>query len=227
MGWASPGLTHALRSPALGFRTSTPKEWCERATRATRTGLFSVQGAVEKIQPPNENWIPGLKNIQRASCSSGMSLCCRLFPQCESAGSPAAWQGRYAWYHEVMGLECSLSGGSMGGSVFKSTRVGKKCKRKEHGLPSGQEANHKENSFKTSPQGSPAHQPTPPSVCRGQEGAFLQSRASCTSQVSFLNKKISIPNGQLQPWDMKYSRRGGGYSNRPTDVAKTLPVLRS
>lgn len=61
-----------------------------------------------KIQPLNENWIPGLKNIQRASWSSVVSLCSHLFPQQESAGSLPAWQGTYAWYHEITRLECGV-----------------------------------------------------------------------------------------------------------------------
>lgn len=32
----------------------------------------------------------------------------RLFPLQESAGSLTAWQGRYAWYHEIMRLECGV-----------------------------------------------------------------------------------------------------------------------
>lgn len=39
---------------------------------------FSV--AIKKIQPQNKNWISGLKNIQRVSCSSAVSLCSHLFP---------------------------------------------------------------------------------------------------------------------------------------------------
>lgn len=55
--------------------------------------MFNFQGAIKKIQPLNENWIPGLKNIQRVSCSFAASLCSHLFPLQESAGSLPAWQG--------------------------------------------------------------------------------------------------------------------------------------
>lgn len=91
------------------------------------------------------------------------------------------WNVAFGWWED-------------GGSVFKSRRAGKEWKWKEHGLPSGWEANHKENSFKTSPQAF-----TPQAgwsinlrfLCCAQRlkrRSVLQNRSSFLFQMYFFNK---------------------------------------
>lgn len=92
--------------------------------RATRNVSFNVQAAIKQIQPGNENWIFGLKNIQTASCSSAVSLCSRLFlgrsqqaaRQHGGRDTPGTmksqgWNVEFGWWED-------------GGSVFKNTGVG-------------------------------------------------------------------------------------------------------
>lgn len=90
---------------------------------------------------------------------------------------------------------CSLGGGRMGVLCSKAREMEKKWKWKEHGLPSGQKANHKENRFKTRPQASThsweawsISQQSHHGVWRFKKGAFLQNRASFLFQVYLLNK---------------------------------------
>lgn len=213
------------------------REWCYQEIRATRNVLFNFQGAIKKIQPLNENWIPGLKNIQRVSCSFAASLCSHLFPLQESAGSLPAWQGSWARYCEITGLECGVwVVGGWGVLCSKAwERAGKERKWEENGLPRGQEASHKENRFGTSPQAL-AHG----DIC----SINLQSHRSA-GDISFANAALvniligsfcnrnSITGGNSIPGDLIYSRREGGCANQRenalsnlTDVANTILVLR-
>lgn len=98
-------------------------------------------------------------------------------------------------------------------------------------LPSGQEANHKENSFETRSQAfstltgksgalSTYH---PITVNRGQKGSILQNRASFLFQVLYSQQmplpistftgsfcsRIGIANRQLQPWDVIIFQKTG------------------
>lgn len=145
--------------------------------------------------------------IYRTSCSSAVSLRSRLFP---GKSQQAAWRhgrGDTPGTMKSQGWNVQFGWWEDGGSVFKSTRVGGR-KWKEHGFPSGQEANHKENSFKTSPQafihprtGNLEHRPTvPPRSSEDKGGGFLQNRASFLFQVYFLNERHLQPVQSSAPF---------------------------
>lgn len=80
----------------------------------------------------------------------------------------------------------SLGGGRMGVSVFKSTVVREEWKWKAHGLPSGQQASHKENSFGTGPQACTHWRGR--FHCGGQSKRLCMIPPSCSFQAYFLHR---------------------------------------
>lgn len=90
----------------------------------SRNVSFNGQAAIKQIQPGNENWIFGLKNIQRASCSSAVSLCSRLFPGKSQQAARRHGGGDTPGTMRSQGWNVEFGSGEDGGSVFKSTGVG-------------------------------------------------------------------------------------------------------